>query len=417
MAKFKYLQKVDGDANNNKMYIMRENNDGTFTVTYGREGAAKPATKVYPMHEWDSKLNEKLGNKKGYTDVTEYRSIVESTNTKKSGEFISNDKDVVDLITSLQNYATAQTATVYRSESKGVTQKQIDDAQKCLDNLSYSFKNHYTTKEWSLNMFNAELTKLYTVIPRKMSNVADYLVKVDWEKEKIENLINDEQSNLDSMAGQVVQNTAQTTNDDSETNISKDKSLLEILGLDVSLVTDKNELKLIHEKAQNHAKRILRVFKIKNNFTEEKFDKQLTSAKHKKTDLLWHGSRAQNFWFILQQGLKIRPSGSVYTGSMYGDGIYFATESDKSMGYTDNGRWVNGQARGKVYMALFNVHLGNQKIINKHDSSCYSLCLKNIQKDGHDSVWAKKGVSLMRDELIIYESAQMTIKYLVEFSA
>ena len=102
---------------------------------------------------------------------------------------------------------------------------------------------------------------------------------------------------------------------------------------------------------------------------------------------------------------------------MFGNSLYFAVESDKSMGYTDNGRWVGGKANNKVYMALFNVHLGEQLIKNKHDSSCCDLNYKTISKDGYDSVWAKKGVSLYRDELMVYTPEQVTIKYLVEFSA
>jgi poly [ADP-ribose] polymerase len=30
----------------------------------------------------------------------------------------------------------------------------------------------------------------------------------------------------------------------------------------------------------------------------------------------------------------IRPSGAVYTGSMFGDGIYFADKAAKSIGYS-----------------------------------------------------------------------------------
>jgi poly [ADP-ribose] polymerase len=416
--RFKYLHKVDGLENNNKLYVMQENTDGTFTVTFGREGATKPQTKVYPISQWDSIYNEKTSKKKGYTDITEYRSIVENTSDaiKSNGDsIISNDKDVVDIITALQNFASAKTSEVYRSESKGVTQKQIDDAQNFLDNLSHSFKNHFDTNEWSLNLFNAELTKLYTVIPRKMQKVADHLVSNDWTKEKIEELINTEQSNLDSMAGQVLQNTA-VEFEEKEATENKN-TLLDTLGLEIFLVSDKDELKFVKEKAQEHGKRILRVFKVINKETQEKFDKQLNKAKNKKTDILWHGSRSQNFWFILQQGLKIRPSGAIYTGSMFGNCLYFAIESDKSMGYTDNGRWVNGRANNKVYMGLFQVHLGEQLIKNKHDSSCYDLNYKTISKDGYDSVWAKKGVSLYRDELMVYTPEQVTIKYLVEFSA
>ena len=425
--RFKYLHKVDGTNgnNNNKVYKLQENADGTFTATYGREGNAKMATETYPMSMWDKKLNEKLGPKKGYTDVTEHRTEAlapvakPKLNNSQGATVISYDKHVAEFIETLQSYASAQTATVYKTEAKGVTQKQIDDAQKHINNLSAAFQNHYGKNEWSLSMFNNELTKLYIIIPRKMVKVIDHLVASNWDKKQIENLITEEQSNLDSMASQVVQNAAQLAADDTQDSqtIANQQTLLDILGLEMSLVTDAKELAMIKTRAENHSHRVLRVFKVVNKATQLEYNKQLAKCDNKKTELLWHGSRNQNWWFILQQGLKIRPSGAAYTGSMFGDGAYFALEADKSMGYTDNGRWVNGKASGKVYMALFNVHVGNQLIKTKHDSDCYNLSYKNVNDKGYDSVWAKKGVSLYRDELIVYNIKQLTIGYIVEFIA
>ena len=49
--------------------------------------------------------------------------------------------------------------------------------------------------------------------------------------------------------------------------------------------------------------------------------------------LLWHGSRVVNFLSILSQGLKINPHNAVRTGSMFGNGIYFANSATKSAQY------------------------------------------------------------------------------------
>lgn len=421
--KFKYLHKVDGDANNNKFYKMQENADGTWTATYGREGAAKPATETYSMSRWNEKLNEKLGPKKGYTDVTEHRTeatVKVQTKNSKGVPIISKDKHVNDLITALQNYAQAQTAQVYKAEAKGVTQKQIDDAQTYINNLSVSFQNYFGKKEWNVNMFNKELEKLYTVIPRKMVKVKEHLIvapDLNWTKKQIEDykeaiqtLLTQEQSNLDSMASQVITNNA---NDAADDTTAAQVTLLETLGLKLELVTDAKEMQIIKGKAQNHSHRVLRAFKVTNEATQKVYDIQLRNAKDKKTDLLWHGSRNQNWWFIIQQGLKIRPSGAVHTGSMFGDGVYFAIESDKSMGYTNSGRWVNGGKAGRVYMALYEVHLGKQYTIESSDSSLSASSLE--KKGGYDSTWGKAGRSLARHEFIIYKSQQSTIKYLVEF--
>jgi len=413
--KFKYLHKVDGDANNNKFYRMNENADGTFTATYGREGAARPQTETYPMSKWDSKLKEKLSTKKGYTDVTEHRTEATPVVKNSNGvNIISHDRHVQEVIQALQAYAKAQTAEVYKSEAKGVTQKQIDDAQAFIDVLSGMFEKDFETSDWSINKFNAELTKLYIVIPRKMRNVADHLISTDWDKKRIGELIEQEQSNLDAMAGQVVQQTAVDDAED-EPQQTVQTTLLEMLGLKVEPASQA-EIDMVKLKAQEHAKRITKVFRVVNENTQKAFDAILDKASNKKIDLLWHGSRNQNWWFIVQQGLKIRPSTAVYTGSMWADGCYFASSADKSMGYTDNGRWVNGRATGKVYMSLYTVHVGKQLVKTRHDSSCYNID-KECKAKGYDSVHAKAGAGIVRDEFIIYNHAQCTISYLVEFSA
>lgn len=415
-GKIVYLHKVDGDANNNKFFKMVENIDNdTFTATWGREGAQKPQTKSFPMSQWDTKYKEKTGPRKNYTDVTEHRTITNSQVNSKGVNIIADDKYVIEIVLALQNYAKVQTAEVYKSEANGVTQKQIDDAQNFLDELAHSFQHHFGKSDWSQNMFNSILTKLYIVIPRKMKNVNDHLIDTSWDIKKIEELIEQEQSNLDAMAGQVIQQSAVNESEDTMTDAPQ-QTLVDMLGLKMLLVTNKAELDLVRKKSQEHAGRILKVYRVINENTQKLFEKKLSDAKDKKVDLLWHGSRNQNWWFIIQQGLKIRPSGAVHTGSMWSDGIYFASSSDKSLGYTDNGRWVSGTGTKKVYMALYSAHLGRQLVKTKHDSSCYNID-KEVKKNGYDSVWAKAGVSLRKDEYIIYNSTQCTISYLVEFSA
>jgi poly [ADP-ribose] polymerase len=190
--------------------------------------------------------------------------------------------------------------------------------------------------------------------------------------------------------------------------------LIESLGLKIVKVTDSKTLDMIRTKAQEHKHRVMSVYSIVNETTQKAFDAQLAKAANKYTELFWHGSGNKNWWFIVQQGLRIRPSGAVIAGAMFGHGIYAASECDKSMGYTDSGRWRGGRSDGRVYMALYDMHLGKQMVIERHDSSCYDLH-QVCNKKGYDSVWAKKGVSLYRHEYIIYRPEQCTIKYLIEF--
>lgn len=414
-----YLHKVDGDANNNKFYEMKANEGkGTFTAKYGREGTEKPALKEYPMHKWDSIYAEKTGKTKGYTDVTHLKSVVKDdkkTTKDSSGQIISTDAEVANLVTMLQSFANVATAASYKVEAKSVTQAQVDAAQVQIDNLSNSLKKFYGKTNWSLDAFNKALMQLMVIIPRKMTKVADHLMKPGVTRKEIETLIDNEQALLDSMAGQVLQNAATDEADEADDSSSVESTtLLDTLGLQMRPAT-KAEFADAKSHAKDHGHKIKRVFVVVNNATQKAFDEDMKKATGdgKKTMTLWHGSRAQNWWFIVQQGLRIRPSGAIHTGSMFGDGIYFASEDDKSWGYTDSGRWVGGGKKAKTYMALYTVRVGKQFATTSSD---WSLSHSKIQaKGGFDSTWGQKGPSLYRHEYIIYRSQQSTIKYLVEF--
>ena len=130
----------------------------------------------------------------------------------------------------------------------------------------------------------------------------------------------------------------------------------------------------------------------------------------------WHGTRRANMIGITTKGLLIRPSGVAHAGSMYGDGIYWATNSTKSINYCDvNGSyWAQGGSK-TAYLFLADIAFGNQKIVG--GSHFYSK--KNIEP-AH-SVWAKAGgnTGLYNDELITYTPSgngqQHKIRYIIEF--
>lgn len=130
----------------------------------------------------------------------------------------------------------------------------------------------------------------------------------------------------------------------------------------------------------------------------------------------WHGTRRANMIGITTKGLLIRPSGVAHAGSMYGDGIYWATNSTKSINYCDvrGSHWAQGSNK-TAYLFLADVAFGKSKIAG--NSSFYSR--ENI-KPNH-SVWAKAGgnTGLYNDELITYvptgPGQQHKIRYIVEF--
>lgn len=390
------------DINNNKFYYMTENEGvGTFTAEWGRVDSTK-STKDYPMKEWDAKYRDKTSAKKGYTDVTHLytEAITTNSTTVTDSTFISNDKWVKKLIEDLQRYANKTISENYKVSTKNVTQKMIDEAQLIIDEISQTYKTKFSKEQ-----INSLLLKLFIIIPRRMGHVQDYLVQDGDNNERVAKIIDNEQSILDSLAGQVlIQDETPAVKDE-----AKKVSILDSMGISVKHVDDANVIAKVKKLMGDSSDKFSRLFEVTNFKTEKKYK----TVNIENEELLFHGSRSENFFNILQTGLLIRPSGAVYSGSMFGDGIYFATKARKSIGYTSlsGSRWASG-SDNVAYLALFSTNLGKQKIVHKHSSECYNFGEKTIAP--YNSVFAKAGVSLMNDELIIYNSNRCTIKYLIE---
>jgi poly [ADP-ribose] polymerase len=161
---------------------------------------------------------------------------------------------------------------------------------------------------------------------------------------------------------------------------------------------------------------------VKNEKTQERYDKHLASQKgiHKTEELFWHGSRNENWMSILTNGLMYRPSGVAIAGAMFHNSNccahYFANKARKSYGYTSssNAYWVRGSAK-KVYMAIFSVNIGKYHNVYSHTSECYSFSKTYLKDKGnYDSTFAHAGKSLRNDEIIVYDSSQVTIHAIVE---
>lgn len=401
------------EKNNNKFYNLSENGDGTFTVEYGRVGA-NAQTRTYPMSQWNRRYNEKI--RKGYVDNTELfkEEVVGDSNTTKVDTFKpERSKSVVSIINKLQGWAKKSVQQNYTVSSDEVTQLQIDEAQAVIDNLV-----SFDLKKSTIDDFNKILLNFYTIVPRKMKQVKDHLISNDIKASELNDrkneIISSEQDTLDVMAGQVKLNKANSNDTQADDTDTNEQDILDVSGLEVDEVTDVKIIDMIKSKMQADSSRLQKVYKVINKETQKLFDAHIKDAKHKDTDLLWHGSRNENWWSIITTGLKIRPSNATHTGSMFGDGIYFANKAKKSMGYSSlRGSYWSGGSSDEAVLALYEIHTGNQKHIYKHDSSCYDLNYKSIQKDGFDSVFAHGGIDLINDEFITYHSNQSTIKYLV----
>jgi poly [ADP-ribose] polymerase len=409
-------------ANSNKVYIMEELTDGRIKCEYGRVGKSL-VTEYKPSSKWDSVLKQKLSKTKGYTDVTDLLAEPVVDDSKPVNNKVDNIKDeiVKKLIDELMSFANKSIQRNYKVSQEAVSEQQVTAAQEIISNISGLIQIGVDIKH-----INDMLLKLYTIIPRRMDNVKDHLfrdVNNDDTLTNAQRLLDNEQSALDTMAGQVelikqqreADKKAAEAEEKGVEEVVEEVTILDQMGLSVEVENDTETLELINKLMGPNVNQLKRVFKVVNNKTQKVFDKHMDKVEVKKKRLYWHGSRNENWFNILQTGLLIRPSGAVHTGSMFGDGIYFADKAQKSIGYSSlrGSYWAHG-GDNKAFLALFDVHLGKQKEILHHDSSCYKLSKKVLDNEGFDSVFAKGGADLRNNEYIVYNAAQCTVSHLIE---
>jgi len=181
------------------------------------------------------------------------------------------------------------------------------------------------------------------------------------------------------------------------------------------------------------------IFRIQRKGEPERMEKFKGLENH---FLLWHGSKVSNFLGIFSEGLRVAPPNAPVSGYAFGKGIYFADMLSKSMGYTDT------SSTGSQFVLLCEVALGNIKQLEQSDwnttatepyHSCQalgqtcpdfkkSIVLPNgvtipvgpVENHSHiDTVPGHEGQPPKRrnfgyNEYIVYNNAQVRLRYLVE---
>lgn len=384
---------VSGDANSNKFYEMTYSGGTTFTVKYGRVELTE-TTLSYPISQWDKKYREKVA--KGYKDVTDMVSVEVNDGKKKDGLMLGKiaDRKVEQFMKIMKAYTDNLVSTSYSVKADKVTQKQIDQAQTILDMLMMSGeklqKNHS-----GLNQF---LIELYTIIPRKMSNVKNYLLPAV----KLDDILEQEQDNLDAMASQVSMITPKKGDD------KKTQSILDTLGITMKETKPTKEIQyLVDQCGRGVGAKIDTIFEVSNPKEDKIFNDWLSKQKNKQTRILIHGTKNTSVIPILEIGLKIRPKGNFqFSGKAYGDGNYFSETVQKSLGYT-------GWDTDKVLL-VYEVHVGNPYVYDGwYRGNSFTLNYKNLQDRGFDSTFVKAGNGLLNSEIIAYREQQNRIKYII----
>ena len=403
----RYYYHYYGYDDDNKFYTMTDNEDGTFTVEYGRIGENYSDYYTYPIQEWAKKYKEKL--RKGYKDVTYMYEVKQEE--KESGLVPIEQPGIAQLVQDLQRFSQQSVTDNYTINAQNVTLTQLDEAQLLVDEISR------LTALMDHKMLNPRreiddlLLKLFTVIPRKMNTVEDYLTEPLNDNQSVRQRIAEEQATLDVMRGEVL--THKNTMDHQHQHLT----LLDAMGIKIE-TAELSDILAIRQLMGNKyfEDYFQKAYKVTNLKTQANFDTKVEGARNRRTELLWHGSRNENWWSILKTGLVLRPANAVITGKMFGYGLYFADKVKKSMGYSSlyGSFWTSGESN-KAYLAIYEVHLGNCLRRKSHEYWMYELTEDLLKERGnYDSLFARGGADLLNNEYIVYNEVQCTVKYLVE---
>lgn len=393
-----YLIKVEPNANNNKYYRMIPNGD-TFVVEYGRVGA-NSQTISYPISLWDKKYREKI--KKGYNDNSKLMSDLNIKVKNKDSNYLPiKNNNIAKIVELLQSMAKQAIRDNYTISSSKVTQAMMNEAQNIL--------TCYLGNTSDVQEFNKYLLDLFRCIPRSMRNVNSFLAYISND---ISEIISREQDLLDVMQGQVVQNAV----DENNIECINDCTILDAVGIEFYETSDK-EVEYIKKCLGSNKGRYKDSWRVVNKKRQKYFDTFVKNNNINNTTLFWHGSRNENWWSIINTGLVLRPTNAIITGKMFGYGLYLANSAGKSLGYTSisGSRWANGGSN-KAFLALMDTAYGKPYDVYSFDSKYYNFSQKDMDSLGTNCLHAHSGNMLNRDEIVVYQEEQTTIKYLVEIA-
>jgi len=454
--KFKVLHCGNVEGNNNKFYCLELQHNPTsgeyrLFSHYGRLGLSEvfglrdfdyiDNCRITDMSvldvEFDSIIKKKLKGKtikddrglgesrrENYEEVRTFSPKVGSPNirdksvtittTKVAAVDISNitNQRIVKLINQIvdENIHNITSLTSLTLTSNGfetplgpVTKEQVDEARAALDILKSLIKDDKINSEKQDT--RTANNKYYSLIPHQFSHK---ITIDDWILDS-QKLIN-EYDLLDQLTSAVQMGSALNQNASQRLNA---------LGVDIDELSksdndfDRLQSYVHNSRAGNHRGldvwgwRVYNIFKVLIPDERKRFE--TTKVKLGNIKELFHGSKNCNILSILKNGLIIPPYNAGHvTGRLFGNGIYAAHHSTKSLNYS-TGWWSGSKNRyDNAFLFIVNFTMGNAYVTHNTASGG--------PPKGYNSLWAKSGSgsSLYNDEYIVYTPSQATITHLIE---
>lgn len=393
-------------GNNNKEWTVVLNDDGTFTVLWGRVGAApQTKTKTGTLDDVDKLVREKV--RKGYKEVILHTVVANPSSPAQTTTAPLLPAKVLSIIQDLIDEAGEAISTYLNASVDNLSTDQIDQGRIALKQVAAQYelyKADYTL--WN-NLVRAA-NEFYSVIPTKLPH---NLRNPDVLKSTIVGFCSDfdeQEQRLNQLEAALASITIQNAGQNITTNLLGSTALTHIVdSKDV-------DYKRIYDFFNRSGLRVKDIFRVDMPSERAAFTANTFGA-HNIVQLT-HGSRMANFRHILfdkgpGSGLRIP---SHYTnGWMFGPGIYFADEAAKSHNYVSANRY-----RQYKVMILADVAIGDPYIAKASNSN-----LREAPKPYHSTLGGKGynisgsyGGGLLRNEYIVYKQEQQTIKFLVTYS-
>lgn len=409
-------------SQHNKCYVMGENKDGTIDVIWGKIGG----TGTFHHYErWEKDFDDLKYSKelKGYQDKTALYVTRDAPKDPQKDDDLSckpvPDPQVQELLTNLIEASRQFVKQNYTVKSEEVTQKMIDEADRDIRILS-DIADKKDKDPSALYRFNKALEKLFSDVPRAMSNnVSGYLAQTTADFGK---LIQREVDMLDNLRAAVktVQLAQQASTD------GKTQTVLEKYGLEMYRASYKQEDEITAHLGTDYGGksvecRFVKAFVAENHQTRDRYEAYVKAKgiEPKQIKLFYHGSKVENWFSIFRQGMSLNPN-ALITGKMFGQGLYFAPDARKALNYMDtkSSCWNRGSTRDTGYISVSLVACGKAytptHTLGSHfferdlPAGCGCVYAPSKRKNGN------LGYRLENDEYVVFNQDACTIKYLLE---
>lgn len=431
------LIKVDSNANNNKFYKVVLHEGSTITTSWGRVGTEKPASKTQPGTERQFNTIIRGKERKGYvkTNVHSTSPDKQTVNKKVLQEVASKslakdtdpalssaisymvDRNRHDIIETSGGLLKVDDSGVVKTALGIVGEDSIKAANGILDKVSQS-KDATTV---------SKLTNEYlSLVPQKVKG-RDWATTFFDDGSKIveqKNLLRQLRSSLDWYNSQDFSDSDETVNTDDFQDVFNVKlNTVPVSGDAFKMVDEmyKSTRNVRHHRGVSNLS-VKNVYELAYPDTvNSEFDalsKELGNQK-----LLWHGTDAGNVLSILREGLYCPPlNGKIrIQGRMFDSGVYCSDQGSKSLNYSRGGVW-GGQINDRCFMFLADAVMGNEYRPNMDKENNYQFNAKKahygIDENGRkfDSISVKGGTcGVLNNEMIVWNTKQIRLKYLVEF--